>query len=117
MDDYFTVAFEFEIETEDKENIKIDFSILYDDDVVDGYFSCSWAIKANHACLALAFDDVGFEALTIIDIDNLNALTFDKVGGIHKVFIDGNTADVVEVGLRYAYPMNFGFEDVDEHNL
>jgi len=35
MDDYFTVAFEFEIETEDKENIKIDFSILDDEDVVD----------------------------------------------------------------------------------
>lgn len=34
MDDYFTVAFEFEIETVDRENIKIDFSILYDDDVV-----------------------------------------------------------------------------------
>jgi hypothetical protein len=34
ISDYFTTAFEFEIETEDKTNIKIDFSILYDDDVV-----------------------------------------------------------------------------------
>lgn len=35
ISDYFTTAFEFEIETEDKTNIKIDFSILYDDDVVN----------------------------------------------------------------------------------
>lgn len=34
MDDYFTIAFEFEIETVDRENINIDFSILYDDDDV-----------------------------------------------------------------------------------
>lgn len=78
-----------------------------DDDVVDGNFSRGWPIEADHACLALAFDDVGFKTLAVIDIDNLNALTFDEVGGIHEVFIDGDTADVVEVGLRYAYPMNF----------
>ena len=34
LDDYFTVSFEFEIETQDKSNIKMDFGILYDDDVV-----------------------------------------------------------------------------------
>lgn len=34
MDDYFTVSFEFEIETSDRSNIKMDFSILYDDDTV-----------------------------------------------------------------------------------
>ena len=35
MGDYFTVAFEFEIETQDKDNIKLDFSILEDDDIID----------------------------------------------------------------------------------
>lgn len=35
MSDYFTISFEFEIETDDKTNIKIDFSVLQDDDVVD----------------------------------------------------------------------------------
>jgi len=34
LDDYFTVSFEFEIETEDRSNIKIDFGILYDDETV-----------------------------------------------------------------------------------
>lgn len=34
MDDYFTISFEFEIETSDRSNIKMDFGILYDDDTV-----------------------------------------------------------------------------------
>ncbi len=39
LDDYFTVAFEFEIETNDKSNIKINFNVLEDDDVVDDIIS------------------------------------------------------------------------------
>jgi len=35
MDDYFTVSFEFEIETDDKSNIHIDFDLLEDDDLID----------------------------------------------------------------------------------
>lgn len=34
LDGYFTTSFEFEIETADRSNIKIDFSILHDDDTV-----------------------------------------------------------------------------------
>ena len=39
MSDYFTVAFEFEIETDDRTNIKIDFGILGDRDIVDDVIS------------------------------------------------------------------------------
>src|ERR1035437_265261 len=35
MDNYFTVSFEFEIETEDKTNLNIDFDALEDDDLID----------------------------------------------------------------------------------
>ena len=33
--DYFTISFEFEIETQDKSNIHLDFTILEDDDIVE----------------------------------------------------------------------------------
>lgn len=39
MDSYFTTSFEFEIETQDKTNIKIDFSILEEQDTVDDILS------------------------------------------------------------------------------
>ncbi len=39
MDKYFTVSFEFEIETDDKSNIKMDFSILEDEDDIDDIIS------------------------------------------------------------------------------
>lgn len=35
LNDYFTIAFEFEIETDDRSNIQINFEILSDGDVVD----------------------------------------------------------------------------------
>ena len=39
MDSYFTTAFEFEIETQDRSNIKIDFTILEEEDTVEDILS------------------------------------------------------------------------------
>lgn len=39
MDQYFTVSFEFEIETDDLSNIKINYNYIYDDDIVDDIIS------------------------------------------------------------------------------
>jgi len=62
-------------------------------------FPCRSAIQANDAGTSFAFDDVGFEALSIVVVDDKHFLVGDHACGIDQIFIDGDAAGVVQFRL------------------
>ena len=72
-----------------------------------GHLTCRRAIEAYAARTALALDDVSLNALAVVDVHHLNLLVWNDVGGIHQRLVNGDRTDVVEVGLRYRYTVDF----------
>lgn len=75
------------------------------------------AIQANDAASALAPDGVSLETLAIVVVHDLHFLAFHDVGCFEQVLINGDAADVVQVGLRNADTVYFAFENFDEHGF
>ena len=67
-------------------------------------------VEANHARVALAYNDVGFEPFAIIIVHDLHALAFHQVRCLDKGFVDSDAAHIIKVGLRDADAVDFGFE-------
>ncbi len=88
-----------------------------DEDIPYLYPAGGGTVEANHARASFTFDDVGFEAFTIVVVDDLHAFALNEVGCVQQVFINGDAADVVQVGLRDLNPVNFGFESLDQHRV
>jgi hypothetical protein len=44
-----------------------------------------------------AFDDVGLETSTVVDVDDGDLLELEQIGLPHQVSVDGDRADVVQV--------------------
>src|SRR5690606_22451930 len=73
-------------------------------------------IEANHARSAFAFDDIRLEARTVVVVYDLDFFIGDDVCRIHQILINGNASHIVEFGLRNAYPVDFGFQYLDNHD-
>ena len=72
--------------------------------------SCS-AIETNATAVAWTCDDVRVETFAIHVVDNMDALACEEVGGIHEVLVNGDTAHIMEVGLRDGGTVNLTFQD------
>ena len=82
-----------------------------DDHVAHLHLACRGAVQAHAAAVALAFDRVGLETLSVVDVHDLDLLAFDHIGGFHERLVDGDAAHVVQVGLRDRYAVDLRFDD------
>ena len=71
-----------------------------DYDVAHLHLACGRAVQTDRTAAPLSFDNLGFEAFAVIDVQYLYFFAFDHVGRIHQLFVDGDAAHVVQVGLR-----------------
>ena len=53
--------------------------------IVEEFKAGGGAVQADHARAPLAFDHIGFEALTIVVVNDLHPLAFHEVGGVQQV--------------------------------
>lgn len=88
-----------------------------DDDVVRLHLAGSGAVQADAARAAFALDDVGLEALAVVVVHDGHLLAGNHVGSVQQVFVDGDAAHVVEVGLGDAGAMDFRFQNFNKHLL
>ena len=56
-------------------------------------------IQANDARTAFSFNYVRNESFAVVIIHNMDLLILKQTGGIHQVFINRNTANVIKFGL------------------
>ena len=85
----------------------IHHGISYDDDDVAGlYLAGSCSVEAYRARASFSLDDIGRESFAVVVVDDVYPFAFDDVGCVEQVGINGDAADVVEVGLCYGYTVN-----------
>ena len=87
-----------------------------DDNVADHCFTGGRTVQTDLSGAALALDHVRIESLAVVDVQNVNILVLDQSGGIHQVFIDGDAANIVEIGFGYLDAVYFGFQYSDHHS-
>ncbi len=87
----------------------------YDNHVAHSHLACCGAIEADGARATLAPDGVGFEALAVVDVYDGHFLVFDHVGRIEQIFVDGDAAHIVQLGLRDFNAMNLRLKNFDVH--
>ncbi len=87
-----------------------------DNNIAYLYPSRGCTIQTNHTAASFTFDSVSFEAFTIIVVDNLNLFTFEDIGRFEQLFVNSDTADVVQIGLSHPDAVDFAFENFDQHN-
>ena len=56
------------------------------------------AVDPEHPAAALAGDDIGLQASAVGDVHDGHLFAGQQVGGVQQVGVDGDRADVVEVG-------------------
>lgn len=61
--------------------------------------SCS-AVQTDYTRAAFAFDDIRDEPLTVVIIDDMYLFVLEQSGSIHKIFINGNATNIIQLGLR-----------------
>lgn len=74
--------------------------------------STQWAaraVHADHAASRLAGDDVGLEAVAVVDIDDLHLLVLQDARRAGKLGVHGDGADIVELGLHHRARWIFPF--------
>jgi len=88
-----------------------------DDNITHLHTPRSRAIEANDPTAPLAADGVGLETLAVVVVDDLHFLPFHHIGGVQQIFINGDTTDVVQIGLRDPDAVYFAFKNFDEHGF
>src|SRR5690554_807138 len=84
--------------------------IGHDDDLVARlYQSCCRTVQADGTAAGLPFDHIGFEPLSIVDIHYADLLPDQDAALVEQILVDGDTAGIVEVGLRYGRLVKFCF--------
>ena len=73
------------------------------------------AVDAEHAAAALAGDRVGLQPGAVGDVDDVHELAGQQVGGVEQVLVDGDRADVVQVGLGDGGPVDLALHHGAEH--
>ena len=86
-----------------------------DDEVAGVHQPGGRAVDADDAGAARAGDDVGLQAGAVGDVDDRDLLALEQVGGVHEVLVDGDGADVVQVGLRHGGAVDLALEHGAEH--
>ena len=87
--------------------LEIHQGIRHDDNqIVNLYFASSSSVKADATCSTLALDDVGLQALTVIDVEYLNLLAFNHTCGVHQILVNGDTTHIVKIRLSNSDAMN-----------
>jgi len=90
--------------------------IVHDDDLVTRlYQQGGGTVQFDLAAAPRPFEDVGLKALTIVAIGNRHHVVDAHPGGIQKVLIDGDRADVVGQSRGNRGPVNLAVEDVSQH--
>ena len=73
------------------------------------------AVQADDAAARLAGDDVGLQARARLDVRDLDLLVLQDARGVHELLIDGDRADVVNLGLRDGGAVDLALEHVENH--
>ena len=73
------------------------------------------AVDADDARAALAGDRVRLQAGAVVDVDDVDELAGQQVGGVEQVLVDGDRADVVQVGLRHRGAVDLGLHHRAHH--
>src|SRR3990170_446167 len=81
-----------------------------DDEVAPLHQSGRRAVDDHLAGAASALDDVGLEAIAVVDVQHVHLLVFEKAGGLHEFLIEGDAALVVEVRPGDPRPVNLALE-------
>jgi len=93
------------------------FAVCDNDDLIaDGAFAGGGAIQANDAGTGGAFDQICFETLAVIIIDDRDLLVRKHIGGAHEFGIERERAFVIKLRLRDGGPMDFRFEQYAFHS-
>ena len=69
-------------------------------------------VHTDTAATALTRNGIRFQACTIGIVHHLHLFTGVDMCRVHEVFINGDTSDVVQVGLGNRYAVDFGFENL-----
>ena len=78
-----------------------------DNHIIGLHQTCSCAIEAYLSCTTLPLDDIGDKAFAIVVVDDMYLLAFEHASGIHQIFVDGDAAHIVEIGLGDTGTMDF----------
>ncbi len=65
------------------------------------------AIDADDSGVSLAGDHISRQAVTVVDVVNLNLFVVDEIGQLHQRLIDGDASRVMEVRIGDGGSMNF----------
>ena len=72
-------------------------------------------VDLHRARAALAGDRVGLEAGAVVDVDDVDLLVLEDVGGLEQVGVDGDRADVVQVAVGHRRPVDLGLQHRSLH--
>ena len=78
---------------------------------------CGGAVQADGAAAALAGDGVGFQPRAVVVVDDLDFFINENAGGVQQIQIDGNAADVVEIGFGNGDAVDLAAEQGAEHGV
>ncbi len=65
----------------------------------------------------VAGDRVGLKARAVVDVDHVNLLVLEDVGGLQQVGVDRDRPDVVQVAVGDRGPVDLGLEHHALHVL
>ena len=81
-----------------------------DDDIVLARLVGGSTIDADDSGIAFPFNSIGFKAVSVGHIVDLDLFERVDIRGFHQGFVYGDTTLVVEVGIGYLRPMDFGLQ-------
>lgn len=94
----------------------VELRVGTDDDQVTGRNQVSGgSIDADHSTACLAGDGISRQAVSIINIIDLDLLVLDDVGGTHQIQVNRDTSFVMKLGIGDSRPMDFRLQERSLH--
>src|SRR5659263_34200 len=81
--------------------------------ITDVYFSGSCAVYAYFA--RIAWNRIGNQACTIVDIEHVDLLMSENVSSFHQLPVNGDTSLVIDTGRCYGSPVNLALQHYPAH--
>lgn len=78
--------------------------------------SCGGAVHFDRSAARLAFDGVGLETLSVIQVDDLDPLVRPNVGLPEQIGVDRDRSDVIQVRSGRDAAMDLGMEHETFHS-
>ena len=75
------------------------------------------AVQAHHTAAALAGNGVGFKALAIVVVDDGDFFVNANTGGIQQILVNGDAADIIQIGFGNGGAVNLAAEHGTEHGF